>query len=259
MRIAYGDSPDNYGILHLPDGPGPHPVVVMIHGGGWQQDHDLTYFEPLARSLADEGVAVWNIEYRRVGGAGGWPTTPADANDATEALSTVVRDAAPGYLDLDRVHLAGHSAGGHLAAWVSGRHRLPPESPGQQPRIRARSATIMAGVFDLPLAATAGNDKFVRNLLGGFPREFPDRYRIASPIDNLPIGLPVTAIHGDADRTVDPVQSRNYVNAAKAAGDSAQLRILDGVGHGDFGRVDSPAWATAKQVILDHVAADNVR
>lgn len=249
-RITYGTNPDNYGILHLPEGPGPHPIVVMVHGGGWLEDHDLSYFEPLAQSLSEEGVAVWNIEYRRVGGDGGWPTTLADADDATESLASVVQQTVPGLLDLDRVHVAGHSAGGHLAAWIAGRHTLPAEAPGAQPAIRLRSATIMAGVFDLSMAATAGHDGFVRALLDGLPQDHPDRYLMASPVNHLPIGLPVTALHGTADQTVDPAQSRNYITAANSAGDNAELRMLDGVGHGDFGNVDSEAWAVAKQVIL---------
>ncbi len=253
MRVSYGEGADNFGILHLPGGEGPHPVVVMVHGGGWLEEHDLSYFEPLSQSLADEGVAVWNIEYRRVDGAGGWPATLADVDDATEALAVSVQEAAGGRLDLGRVHLAGHSAGGHLAAWIAGRHTLPPDAPGTQPQIRPVSATIMAGVFDLSLAATAGHDKFVRGLLGGMPEDHPDRYAIASPIEHLPVGLAVTAVHGTADRTVDPVQSRKYIEASQAAGDPAELRLLDGVGHGDFGNVDSPAWGAAKRIILDHV------
>ncbi|TCN55850.1 alpha/beta hydrolase family protein [Rhodococcus sp. SMB37] len=253
LRVSYGDGADNYGFLHLPGGDGPHPVVVMVHGGGWLEDHDLSYFEPLSQSLADEGIAVWNIEYRRVEGAGGWPITLADADDATEALATSVQDAAGGSLDLERVHLAGHSAGGHLAAWIAGRHTLPPDAPGSQPEIRPVSATIMAGVFDLSLAATAGHDGFVRELLDGMPDDHPDRYAIASPIEHLPVGLPVTAVHGTADQTVNPVQSRTYVQASQAAGDPAELHMLDGLGHGEFGDVHSPAWSAAKQIIVEHV------
>lgn len=253
VRVDYGDDPDTYGILHVPGGAGPHPVVVLVHGGGWREDHDVTTFEPLARSLADRDVAVWNIEYRRVGGTGGWPVTLADADDATEALTGPVQDAAGGRLDLDRVHLAGHSAGGHLAAWIAGRHTLPPDAPGAQPRIRPRSATIMAGVFDLSLAATDGHDAFVRGLLGGTPAEQPDRYAIASPIAHLPIGLPVVAVHGSADTVVDPRQSRDYVAAAERAGDPARLRVLDGVGHAEFGDAASRSWAAAREIILGHV------
>lgn len=252
LRVEYGPAPDNFGLLHLPEGPGPHPVVVLVHGGGWLESNDLSYVEPLAQALADEGVAVWNVEYRR---ADGWQNTLGDVDDATEALATTVQDAAGGQLDLDRVHLAGHSSGGHLAAWVAGRHTLPPGSPGAQPRIRPRSATIMAGVLDLSLAATSGQDRAVRELLGGLPDEHPDRYLIASPIKHLPIDIPVTAMHGTADKTVDPEQSSTYVAAATAAGDPATLHLLDGVGHGDFANVHGAAWPEAKRVILDHVEA----
>ena len=187
-------------------------------------------------------------------GEGGWPTTLADADDATEALATVVQDAADGRLDLGRVHLAGHSAGGHLAAWIAGRHTLGPDAPGAQPRIHPRSATIIAGVLDMSFAATAGHDQFVRGLLGGLPAEQPERYLVASPIEHLPVGLPVTAVHGTDDRTVDPAQSSRYVDAARAVGDPAELRLLDGTGHGDFGNAESPAWRTAKSIIIEHVA-----
>lgn len=250
MKVSYGDHPDNYGILHLPKGAGPHPVVVMVHGGGWLEDHDLSYFEPLAESLTKSGVAVWNIEYRRVMGEGGWPETLADADDATESLAGEVQQAAGGQLDLDQVHLAGHSAGGHLAAWIAGRHTLDPGAPGAQPRIRPRSATIMAGVFDLALAQRNGHDQFVGKLLDGTSDQQPERYAVASPIEHLPVGLPVTAVHGTADTVVDPVQSRSYVRAAKRAGDRAQLKQLDGVGHADFGDVNSVAWKTARSNIL---------
>lgn len=257
IHVAYGADTDQYGLLHMPKGPGPFPVVVLVHGGGWQEANDLSYVEPLAQSLANEGVAVWNIEYRRLDGSDRWPDTLADVDDATEALATVTQRAAGGRLDLDRVHLAGHSSGGHLAAWIAGRHTLPPDAPGAQPQIQPRSATIMAGVLDLELAATLGKDLAVRQLLGGMPGRNPDRYAIASPINHLPIGLPVTAMHGTADDTVNPVQSRAYVNAATRAGDPATLRLLDGVGHGDFANTGNPAWKEAKRVILDHIAADN--
>ncbi len=252
-KVVYGEHPDNYGILHVPEGEGPYPVVVMVHGGGWLEDHDLGYFEPLAASLAESGVAVWNIEYRRVTGEGGWPATLADADDATESVATVVQQAAGGRLDLGRVHLAGHSAGGHLAAWIAGRHTLGPGAPGAQPRVRPRSATIMAGVFDLALAVRKGHDEFVGGLLGGAPSEQPARYAVGSPIKHLPVGIPVVAVHGTADSVVDPVQSRSYVRAAQASGDPARLAMLEGAGHADFGDIDSTAWATARAIILEHV------
>lgn len=255
MRIAYGDSSDTFGDLHLPGRASNRlAVVVMMHGGGWQQKTDLTYTNLLAADLAGHGVAVWNIEYRRVGGNGGWPTTLADVDDATDALATIVQQRCGECLDLQRVHVVGHSAGGHLAAWLAGRHTLDrPDAPGVNPQVRLASATILAGVLDLRLAVTSGHDRYVRALLEGTPDEQPTRYETSSPIEHLPIGLPVTVIHGEADTVVSPEHSRRYAAAARAAGDPVTLRVLPGVGHADFGNRTSSAWAAAKTAILDRI------
>nr|WP_238558978.1 alpha/beta hydrolase [Rhodococcus rhodnii] len=249
-RIEYGPEPDRFGDLYLPTSSSTAlPVVVMIHGGGWRQETPLDYFAPLSRSLADAGVAVWNIEYRRVGGAGGYPTTLLDVAAAVDALADVVQARADGRLDLSRVVVAGHSAGGQLAAWVASRHVLPPGSPGAEPRVRPRAATVMAGVFDLPRAVSTG-DAFLVRFLGGSPAHVPDRYAVASPIRHLPTRVPIHAIHGNADRTVPVEQSRMYVDAARGAGDQASLTVMPGVGHGEFGNVTSPAWRLAQASIL---------
>ena len=254
-RISYGDDPDNFGDLYLPDAGSGHPVLVMIHGGGWSEDYGLGYTGPLAETLVGSGIAVWNIEYRRVGGRGGWPQTLSDVDAATEAVNSVVQERARGRLDTDRVHVAGHSAGGHLAAWIAGRHTLGSGAPGAEPTVLIRSATTMAGVFDLGLAVTNGHDRYVRALLGGSPAEMPDRYRIASPIDEVPIGLPLHAFHGDQDMTVSIEQSRRYVAAAQSAGDPATLTVLPGVGHGEFGDPSSEAWAEVRRR-LRHLCAN---
>ncbi|WP_182348876.1 alpha/beta hydrolase family protein [Tomitella gaofuii] len=255
VQVGYGKDASNFGLLHLPPGDGPFPVVVMIHGGGWAQQQGLDYFEPLADSIASGGAAVWNIEYRRVGGAGGWPTTLADIDDAVDAVAGPVQRAAGGRLDGGRVYVAGHSAGGHLAAWAVGRHTLPPGSPGHRPEVRLRGAVIMAGVFDLSLAVEHGHDRFVGGLLGGSPEQVPERYAVASPTEHLPVGVPVIALHGSADSVVLPEQSYGYVDAARSAGDPARLRVLDGVGHADFGVVDGRAWREARQAIMRMVNA----
>lgn len=254
LRLKYGPENDNIGDLYLPDnGADSIPVVVMVHGGGWQQRYDKTYFGPISEAVADRGIAVWNIEYRRA--TGNYRDTLADVDDATEALATTVQEASGGRLDLDRVHIAGHSAGGQLAMWVAGRHTLPASAPGSQPRIKPRSATIMAGVFDMARAANIGGDKLVPAFLGGMPDQVPDRYTVASPIVHLPIGVDVTAIHGDADKTVSVNQSTAYVEAARNAGDSAEAVLLPGVGHSGFVDSGSLAWSTTVDTIAAHAAA----
>lgn len=248
IRLSYGPDADNIADLYLPDNTAESlPVVVLVHGGGWQQDLDLSQFARMSRTLADRGLAVWNIEYRR--GPDNWANTLTDVDDATEALATVGQDAAGGRLDLDRVHLAGHSAGGQLAAWVAARHLMPVDAPGAEPLIVPRSATILAGVFDMARAATLGNDRYVPAFLGGMPNQVPGRYKIASPIEYLPLDLPITALHGDADRTVSVNQSKVYVDAAKKAGDDAELVVLPGAGHGAFLDPTHTAWSTALDTI----------
>ncbi|MEV5651167.1 alpha/beta fold hydrolase [Nocardia sp. NPDC052254] len=256
IRIAYGPEADTFGDLYLPAGgpltgsAGRCPVVVLVHGGGWAQYRDLSQFAEQARQLTESGVAVWNIEYRRVNGAGGWPVTLTDADAAIGALATVVQQRAGGRLDLGRVHLAGHSAGGQLAAWAAGRRTSGADGPQV---LHIRSVTLMASVLDLDYAVGHGNDGFARKLLGGLPAEVPDHYRYASPIANLPVGVHITAIHGDNDRVVAAEQSRRYIDAARGAGDRTELRILPGTGHTEFTDPNSAAWAVTREAILTQV------
>ncbi|UGT61604.1 alpha/beta hydrolase family protein [Nocardia asteroides] len=247
VRIDYGPAADTFGQLYLPTvGQGPFPVVVLVHGGGWSQYRNLGESAPQAVALAAHGVAVWNVEYRRVHGAGGWPTTLHDVRDAVNALAGPVRERVGDTLDLHRVHLAGHSAGGHLAAWVA--------AQPLDPELKVRSATLMAAVLDLDFAARNGRDRFVRGLLGGAPEEVPERYHLASPIEHLAVGVALTAVHGDADRVVSPEQSRRYITAAQRAGRRTELHILRGSGHADFLDTTSLAWQTAQAAILGHAA-----
>lgn len=253
VRLLYGADPNQVGDLYLPtNGADSLPVVVMVHGGGWLQKYDKSYFGPISRAVAERGIAVWNIEYRR--GGGDYRQTLHDVAAATDALTTTVQEAAGGRLDLDRVHVAGHSAGGQLAAWIAGRHTLPEWAPGADPLVHTRSATIMAGVFDMSRAADSGGDTLVPGFLGGTPQQVPDRYWLASPIGHVPIAVDVTAIHGDGDTTVPVDQSISYVDAARRAGDSAEVVIVPAGGHDDFVHTGSAAWQATVDTIAAHAA-----
>lgn len=251
LRIPYGPDPCQFGDLWLPAGPGPHPVLVSVHGGGWSAEHHLDIHDGLARDLAGRGFAVWNVEYRRLGNpGGGWPGTFLDVGRAVDH----VRQLAPAHhLDLGRAVLFGHSAGGHLALWAAGRSRLPAGSPLAVPDSLPLAGVVsLAGITDLQQTYGLSPERAERvaSLLGVHPDTGPERYRQASPRALLPLGLPQALLHGTADRHVPIDQSRDYVAAARAAGDDARLVELPGVDHFALVHPRSGAWAQARRTLL---------
>ena len=226
---AYGGADPQVGDLVLPAGAGPHPVVVLVHGGFWRAQYDRSLMAPLAADLAARGWAAWNIEYRRVGEGGGWPGTFDDVAAAVDHLAVLAEAGEP--LDLERIVAVGHSAGGHLALWLAGRPSLPAGAPGHAPAVAVAGAVSQAGVADLVAAAAAGvGGSAVSDLIGGPPEEQPDRYATCSPVALVPLGVPTLCVHGRDDAHVPIDQSERWVAAAAAAGDDAELVAFDG-GH----------------------------
>lgn len=222
----YGEGPHRFLELTLPDGQGRAPVVVVLHGGFWRAAYGVDLARPLAADLAEAGFAAVAVEYRRVGDDGGWPATAADVAAAVDALPGLPE---AGRLDLSDVTVIGHSAGGHLAAWLAGRARLPQGAPGERPRVRVTAAVLQAGVLDLELAdAQRLGDGAVRDLLGGGPDEVPERYAQADPVRLLPTGAALLCVHGAGDDVVPVQQSERYARAATAAGDAVEVRVLPG-------------------------------
>lgn len=246
-RIPYGEDDETFADLWAPAGAtGSLRVVVLIHGGFWRQQFGLDLMDGLAASAAGAGYAVWNIEYRRVGGAGGYPETFDDVAAAVDHLA----DLDDARLDLDRVAVVGHSAGGHLAGWVASRHVLDDDAPWADPRVRPVVAFPQAGVLDLVgCAENRVGGSACPDLVGGGPDEFPERYARTSPLALVPTGVPVIALHGDADSIVPLRQSETYVAAATDAGDPAELVVIDGADHFAMIDPDHEAW----QAVLDRL------
>jgi len=230
------------------------PVVVLVHGGFWRAHRTLDLMRPLAASLRHAGFAVWNLEYRAVGhDGGGWPGTLCDVAAGVDAVADLA-DVHP--MDLDRVALVGHSAGGQLVLWAAGDRALPDVAV---PAARVRPALVvsLAGVCDLDAADVADlGDSAVRGFLGGGPDAVPHRYRSASPAALVPLGVPQVLIHGDADRKVPIAQSQRYARAAVDAGDRVALVELPGEDHMALVDPDSAAWRATETRLVRTLRPD---
>jgi acetyl esterase/lipase len=257
-RIPYGDHPGQYGELRLPAQEGPHPVAVLIHGGCWKQPYaTLRDLAPMGDVLKAEGVASWNVEYRRLYETGsGWPGTYLDVGRAIDHL----RPMASRYnLDLKRVVVIGHSAGGHLAMWAGARHRLARESPlfVVEP-LAVRGVLNLAGTIDMTeniehMEALC-RDTVVSGMLGGKPTEVPERYAQVSAATMLPLGIPQVLVWGAHEDFVPLPLAEQYARAARQAGDSVRVLIIPGAGHFETASPFSPAWPAVRTAIQSLLA-----
>ena len=115
--LRYAGHDDGLVDVHVPAGPTrPRPLVFFVHGGFWRQEYDRRHARPLANALADAGYVVALPEYRRVGGAGGWPTTADDVEAALAATPDLLAGIG---VPTATTTLVGHSAGGHLVLWLA--------------------------------------------------------------------------------------------------------------------------------------------
>ncbi len=215
-RLAYGPHVSQFLEFRRARVPGMRPLVIMIHGGFWRERFNLLYAGHACAALSEAGFVTANLEYRRVGEAGGgWPGTLEDIH---VAAAFARRHAAEFGGDSARCVAMGHSAGGHLALWLAA-------------ELQDLSRIVALG----PVATLHQllSDRATVDFLGGTADEVPERYAHADPA--RPSCVPRVIIHGTEDESVPIAFSRAYAAPA-------QLIEVPGADH--FAVIDPlhPAW-----------------
>lgn len=227
-RISYGPDPLQYGELWLPaigDGePGrPVPLLVMIHGGCWLNEFDVSHTYGFNTALAEQGYAVWALEYRRTGDAGGgWPGT---FQDIYNGILTLDELAGRG-VNTDPVAVLGHSAGGHLALLAATYPAL------------AQSVDLfigLAAIVDIEQYSLGNNtcQAATPAFMGGTLQQIPQTYEVANPVGKQ-LQARTVLFQGDSDQIVP---------LSQATLEGAETRIFEGAGHFDWIHPGTGAYA----------------
>ncbi|WP_254442307.1 alpha/beta hydrolase [Duganella vulcania] len=257
LHVAYGAAPSQFAELFVPAGDGPFPVALIVHGGCWCKEYaGISQMRNIAGDLQQQGIAVWNIEYRRFDEeGGGYPGMYLDVATAVDLLRSL---AAEWRLDLSRVVLVGHSAGGHLAQWAASRARLPRSSPlFVEDPLPVATVISLGGLADLrneeQLIKTSCERDIVQ-LAGIASAQRPDIFSDTSPVELLPSGVRTVLIHGEFD-TISPLRAgQDYARRAQAAGDLAEVIVLPGGSHFDEVAATSSSWTIVSAQIRKALA-----
>jgi len=251
--LFYGESPFQYGELWVPEQVRSGLLVVLIHGGCWQNAYDLSHVRPAAATLRRAGYLVWSIEYRRIGDEGGaWPGTFHDVGAAVDFAGNL--GTIRGWPTKPLI-VMGHSAGGQLALWAASRQRF-----GEGHRFHRRravlpdAALVLAPITDLRDFANGRSDceRATVELLGSVEIH-GHRYAQVSPLELLPTGVPTTLLQGREDTIVPSIQAETFHCRAVELGDSSKLYYVTGAGHFDLIHPGTPAWQAVEAALREYL------
>lgn len=217
--VTYGDKELQYGLLWVTDTNANAPLVILIHGGCWLNSFDVNHSRPLATALNHSGFAVWSLEYRRTGDpGGGWPSTLEDIQLALSQLELL--SSYP--IDLSRVAVAGHSAGGHLAL-MAGADLTP-----------VKAVIGLAAIVDMETYSKGTNSCQTAGpaFIGVSLDDGPELYALANPVKQA-LNPTSMLLHGDNDEIV-PLDHFPQ--------DLLPLSIVAGAGHFDWIHPGTPAY-----------------
>ncbi|MBK5295459.1 MAG: alpha/beta hydrolase [Acidobacteriia bacterium] len=226
----------------VPDGKGPFPTVIVVHGGGWVNGNKQTYVTPLFDPLSKAGFTWFTINYRLAPGH----HFPAQAEDTFTAIEWVKKHAKEYKADPKRIALMGESAGGQIVAYVGA---------------RGRGSTSVAAVVDfygphdlLGRARERGPTDPTLKLVGGIALDAETEKRLAeaSPINYVHKGMPpFLFIHGTKDAAVPYNQSPMMCDKMKSVGVACEVYTVEDAPHGVGPWEKNPAWQTYKIKMVD--------
>jgi len=196
--------------LAWPDGPGPRPAIVSVHGGRWRAGNRTDASSIKVVPWAEFGFFAMSIDYRLVGGS----PAPAPYLDMRCAIRWLHAHAGDYGVDPDRVYVIGQSAGGHMVSLAAtlGDGAYPKVGGWDSARSDVRAAISVAGAYDL-------NTLSWGNLWNPASGNVEDARREASPMTHVSSATkPMLVIHSDDDRSVPVQQAVDFVEKLKAAG-----------------------------------------
>lgn len=224
--------------LHVPDGPGPFPAAILVHGGGFDEGSKSTNVQPLFDVLANAGFAWFSIDYRLA------PEFrfPQASEDVSSAIRWVKANAAAYHVDVSKIAIIGESAGGFLVNYA-GTHETQdtrvaavvdfygPTDYGKLAELRRDHPERFNMATINRHAANGGGIHF-------FGAEHLDeaglqKLRAISPIAAVHKSMaPFLCIHGTKDDQVAYEQSPEMCDAMRKAGAACDLITIEGGGHG---------------------------
>jgi alpha-L-fucosidase 2 len=232
----------------VPEGTGPFPAVIIVHGGGFEAGDKTTYVPPLFEPLTRGGFAWFTINYRL---APKFPF-PAAIEDCESAIRWVKANAAAYKVDPRRIALMGESAGGHIVAFAGAKFTA---------QTRVNAVVPFYGPVDL-LARAEQEGKVNRNIQQflALPEPLDDTARVklreASPITHVnPRMPPFLMIHGTQDKGVPLDQSERMCAAMTKAGVACEIYAVAGAPHGIGNWEKDPAFQTYKQKMVEWLHA----
>jgi len=230
---------------HLPEGKGPFPTAILVHGGAWSGGSKEVYITPLFKPLTDAGLTWFSINYRLA------PTNPypAAVDDVVTAVRWVKDHAKAFKVDEKRIVLVGESAGGHLVALVGARDGRKLGLAGVAPYYAPCDFTGLIGTTNSAPKAVAAFlgiqelNEHARRLL-----------RESSPVTHVTQQMPpFLLIHGNADALVPYSQSLIMRDRMKEAGATVELYTVEGGGHGMNGWERDAQLQGHKSVLVEWI------